>query len=311
MSTRDLLEYTYFLNLVLSIAGLAIMWRRRSISAFGPLAAFLMSDAISLLIVIPLMFFRKFTGLPLMLAYRIYFYTTWTFFAVESALLLVVIYTVFHQAMKPLMGLHRIGGIVFRWVAGVSVVVSACIAFGPFLFRTLFQPGIASVPLVSTQIQQGIDILTLCLLLFVCVSVKPLGLTYRSHIFGISVGLGVFATVQLAATAWYAPSLSIYAPVYVATGIGTCVCYAIWGIYFAIPQPKRQMVLLPTTSPYFMWNRIAEALGDEPGDVAVAGFKPDSLTPAEMAVITAQTSHAKRRREAEAREAAEHELATR
>jgi hypothetical protein len=165
--------------------------------------------------------------------------------------------------------------------------------------------------MIAAQVQQGIDVLTLCLLLFVCFSVKPLGLTYRSHIFGISLGLGVFATVQLAATAWYAPSLSVYAPVYVATGIGTCVCYAIWGVYFAIPQPKRQMVLLPTTSPYFMWNRIAEALGDEPGDVAVAGFKPDSLTPAEMAVITAQTSHAKRRREAEALKAEEHELATR
>jgi hypothetical protein len=286
------------------------MLKRRAHRVFRALTVFLIADAVNLLVVIPLLFFRKSTGIPLPIAYDIYVYSTWFFFAVESALLLAVIYSVFHQAMQPLMGLHRIGGIVFRWVTGVSVALSVCIAFGPLLFRTL-RAGGASFAMVSAQLQQGIDVLTLCLLLFVCFSVKPLGLTYRSHIFGISLGLGIYATVQLAATAWYAPSLSIYAPVYVATGIGTCVCYAIWGIYFAIPQPKRQMVLLPTTSPYFMWNRIAEALGDEPGDVAVAGFKPDSLTPAEMAVITAQTSHAKRRREAEAREAAEHELATR
>jgi hypothetical protein len=311
MNSRDFLQYAYFLILVLSVAVLATMSRKRSLSAFPALSLYLAVDLANILVSGPILFFRKYTGLPLVLAYQIYFYSTWIFFAIESALLLAVIYSVFYKAMHPLIGLHKIGKIVFRWVAGVSVVLSFCIAFGPMLFRTLFQPGFSSVALVSTQIQLGIDVLTLCLLLFVCFSIKPLGLTYRSHIFGISLGLGVFATVQLAATAWYAPSLSVYAPVYVATGIGTCVCYAIWGVYFAIPQPKRQMVLLPTTSPYFMWNRIAEALGDEPGDVAVAGFKPDSLTPAEMAVITAQTSHAKRRREAEALKAEEHELATR
>ncbi len=310
MNTRDMLEYTHLLMLCLCVGSLAMMWRRRAFSAFSALAFFLAVEVVNESLVIAILFFRRYTGLGLSQAFSLYFYATWTFFALESALLIAVIYSVFHQAMNPLIGLHKIGRIVFRWVAGVSVALSVCIAFGPLLFRTLHEGG-ASYAMVCAQIQQGIDVLTLCLLLFVCFSVKPLGLTYRSHIFGISLGLGVLATVQLAATAWYAPALSLYAPVYVATGIGCCTCYAIWGVYFAIPQPKRQMVLLPTTSPYFMWNRIAEALGDEPGDVAVAGFKPDSLTPAEMAVITAQTSHAKRRREAEAREAAEHELATR
>jgi hypothetical protein len=186
-----------------------------------------------------------------------------------------------------------------------------CIAFGPFLFWMLSSRGAFSVTMITGQIQQGISVLTLCLLLFVCFSVKPLGLTYRSHIFGISLGLGVIAALELVATAWYAPGQSLYAPVYTVRCFGICVGFVIWAAYFLVPQPKRQMVLLPTTSPYFMWNRIAEALGDEPGDVAVAGFKPDSLTPAEMAVITAQTSRAKKRREAEAKEAAEQELVAR
>lgn len=46
------------------------------------------------------------------------------------------------------------------------------------------------------------------------------------------------------------------------------------------------MILLPTTSPFFTWNRISEALGDEPGFVAVAGFKPQMLAAAEMKVLT-------------------------
>ena len=50
------------------------------------------------------------------------------------------------------------------------------------------------------------------------------------------------------------------------------------------------MILLPTTSPFFFWNRISEILGDAPGQVAVAGFTPDMLAPAEIEMLTAATS---------------------
>jgi hypothetical protein len=53
------------------------------------------------------------------------------------------------------------------------------------------------------------------------------------------------------------------------------------------------MVLLPTTSPYFLWNRISEALGDQPGHVAVSGFKPEMLHPTELMVLTAQSNAAR------------------
>jgi hypothetical protein len=55
------------------------------------------------------------------------------------------------------------------------------------------------------------------------------------------------------------------------------------------------MILLPTTSPFFLWNRISEALGDEPGFVAVAGFKPDMLAPAELVAFTAGSKFARER----------------
>jgi hypothetical protein len=72
-----------------------------------------------------------------------------------------------------------------------------------------------------------------------------------------------------------------------------------WGTYFALPVPERKMILLPTTSPFFLWNRVSEALGDHPGFVVVAGFKPEMLAPAELTVFTAAS---KRVREREAQE---------
>ena len=50
------------------------------------------------------------------------------------------------------------------------------------------------------------------------------------------------------------------------------------------------MILLPTTSPFFFWNRISEILGDAPGQVAVAGFTPEMLAPAEIEMLTSATA---------------------
>jgi hypothetical protein len=228
------------------------------------------------------------------------------YFIAESVFLIAVIYTVFRLAMRPLVGLHNIGKVVFRWVAGVSLLLSLAFAVGPHLVLS-GSTAAARYANISGQLEQGISVLILCLLLFVCFSVKPLGLTYRSHIFGVSLGLGVYATVQLVEAAWLATTqaTSVYSPVYLFTTVGGCVAFLVWGTYFAMPEPKRGMVLLPTTSPYFLWNRISEALGDNPGQVAVAGFKPEMLHPTELMVLTAQSKAARDKHQRARGEAAE------
>jgi hypothetical protein len=58
-----------------------------------------------------------------------------------------------------------------------------------------------------------------------------------------------------------------------------------WSAYFAFPEPKRRIIVLPTTSPFLRWNQISMALGDEPGYVAVGGIPPDLFAPAELEVM--------------------------
>jgi hypothetical protein len=307
MTTKLLLEYSIFVDLFITIGVLTLMVRKSLLSEFSFLAALLavacIEDGSSIL----LLFFRKSLGISSIRAYDIYFYSHWVISFVECALLLLVIYSVFRKAMKPLEGLHRAGKIIFRWVAGVSVALSLALVLGPHT------TGSYAMATLISQIQQGSSILILCLLLFVCFSTKYLGLTYRSHIFGVSLGLGIFAAVSLIESAWIAGGTgnTVYSTVYVFATLGSCVTSLVWGTYFALPEPARKMVLLPTTSPFFLWNRISEALGDAPGFVAIAGFKPDMLAPAELTVLTAGSKWSREREVARKREAAEDEEAER
>jgi hypothetical protein len=311
VDTKLLLEYAMFAEVFVEISILILMVRKHLLRDFYFLAAFLAVCCFETSISIPLLFFRKYLGISKVLCYDIYFYSHWVLFFVESALLMLIIYSVFRKAMKPLEGLHRAGKIVFRWVCGVSVALSLGMAMGPHVAGPFY------LATLSGQMQQGISILILCLLLFVCFTTRYLGLTYRSHIFGVSLGLGVFATVTLAESAWFSIAIgqTVYSPVYIFSALGSCAALLTWGTYFAMPEPERKMILLPTTSPFFLWNRISEALGDEPGFVAIAGFKPEMLAPAELTVFTAASKRARERkveeeiaeREAEASNTAAHQ----
>jgi hypothetical protein len=291
MNTKLLLEYSIFVDLFITVGVLIAMSRRRLLREFSLLAAFLAVNCLEEGSSILLLFFRRHLGISNIRAYDIYLYSHWVFFFAESALLVLVIYSVFRKAMKPLEGLHRAGKIIFRWVGGVSVALSLGLALGPHA------AGSYTMATLTSQMQQGISILILCLLLFVCFSTRYLGLTYRSHIFGVSLGLGVFATVSLIESAWTAGGTgqTLYSSVYVFSTLGSCAALLTWAGYFALPEPERKMILLPTTSPFFLWNRISEALGDEPGFVAIAGFKPDMLAPAELTAFTAGSKRARER----------------
>jgi hypothetical protein len=289
MTVKLWLEYANFLGLTISVMCLVVLWRKRAMADFKMLTAFVASEVINDVVLIPILFFRKALGIPYSVATHVNFYASWTIFVVQTALLIGIVYGVFHLAMKPLKGLHQMGKLAFRWVGSVAILLSLALGLGPHLSSPGYSLTSAWISAMS-HIMQGVSILILCLLLFVCFTIKPLGLTFRSRIFGVSLGLGVYATVQLVAGAWTSVSQtsSVYSPINLLNALGAIVGYSIWLTYFAMPEPERRMILLPTTSPYFFWNAISEALGDDPGHVVVAGFTPSVLAKAELNLLTEQ-----------------------
>ncbi len=231
------------------------------------------------LICIPLLAFGGHGIIERHAAYQIYFYVYWTSFALEAILSLLVIYSIFKLAMAPLKGLQTLGMLVFRWVAAISIAVAIGVAVTPHLSGTKFMVA------MITQLQQTSSILTLCLLLFVCFAIRPMGLSFRSRIFGVSLGLGFLATINLVNSAWIAHNPSMYSLFSVINGVAVGLTLMTWSAYFAFPEPKRRIIVLPTTSPFLRWNQISLALGDDPGYVAVGGIPPELFAPAELEVM--------------------------
>ncbi len=209
-------------------------------------------------------------------AYDLYFYTFWSSYLVETLLGFGIIYGVYCLAMAPLKGLQGLGVVMFRWAFAIALAVSVSTGLGPHAL---------GMPLLTTAIQQLMrtqSVLTLCLLLFVCLAARPLGLSYRSRVFGVSLGLGVLAVSDLMQVAW---TPGMQSPSQFVLSASVCLAFVIWAVFFALPEPRRRMIVLPTTSPFLRWNQISLALGDSPGFVVVNEVHPEMFAPAELEIM--------------------------
>lgn len=276
MSLADLFKLGYF-EILLSLIGTVVVIWRKQLREYWSLASYLAVHALSGLILLPMYAIAHRPGSPFRVAYNVAFYTYWVSFAIESVLALVVIYCIFRLAMAPLRGLQTLGMLIFRWAGAISIAVALGSAFTPH------ESGTRYIMAAISQLQRTQSILTLCLLLFVCFAIRPMGLSFRSRIFGISLGLGLMATNNLVRAAWLANKPQMNTVSDLINGAMSCIVIALWTIYFALPEPERRMIVLPTTSPLLRWNQISQALGDDPGHVALTGM--DSFAPSELEIL--------------------------
>ena len=267
-----------YLEMFAYLGTLIVICHRRQLKQFGYLSAYLLVRLCSGVI----LFLAMSEGgkwMPVRTAYLIYFYLYWFSYAAEAALGFGIIYSIYNLAMAPLKGLQRLGRLMFRWAASIAVAVSVATAISPHETSNGFMMRL------FTQLQQTQSILTLCLLLFVCLAIRPMGLSHRSKIFGVSLGLGVMAATDLVLSAWLPHFKTMKSWHSIISSVAILTTLSIWTVYFAIPEPKRRMIILPTTSPFLRWNQISLALGDDPGFVVVGEMTPDMFAPAEVEVM--------------------------
>jgi len=129
------------------------------------------------------------------MSYADYFYAYWVAQAVSVTLGFTVIYEVYCRIFQNYDALRQLASVFFGGAAVVLLLVAVLTA--------AFAPGTDAPGIVRAVVllERSVRMMQCGLLMFLFVLSFYFGLPWRSHIFGIALGFGVFATIELAAVA--------------------------------------------------------------------------------------------------------------
>ena len=166
--------------LELFLAGI-LYWRRLH-RTFPLFFAYIVSQVVNFLILFPI--YRYDNGRP-------YFFAYWITAGVSLAIGFKVIHEIFLDVLRPYPNLKDLGTLLFKWAGLVMLLVAIVVTA-------------ASQPGGDTILGQGVIIGQRCvrfiqcgLIFFLLFFSRHLGISRRQYSFGIALGFGGFATVEL------------------------------------------------------------------------------------------------------------------
>ena len=134
---------------------------------------------------------RSWPGTP----YRVYFYSFWVSECLGAALGIAVAYEIYQQIFTSYPGLQRLGRLMFHGCASVMVLVAV------WAGASSSAPGFARVVSSLLVLSMGSMVVRVGLIGFLFAFASTLRLTWRHYAFGIAMGLGLYTSVELAASA--------------------------------------------------------------------------------------------------------------
>ncbi len=166
--------------LELSLAGV-LFWRRLH-RTFPVFFAYVVFQVVNFALLFPI--YRYHNGRP-------YFYAYWISAAISLAIGFKVIHEIFLDVLRPYPNLNDLGTLLFKWAGLVMLLVAIVVTAAS-------QPGSDTVLGQAVIIGQRCMRFIQCgLILFLLFFSRHLGVSRRQYSFGIALGLGSFAAVEL------------------------------------------------------------------------------------------------------------------
>ncbi len=242
----------FFLWAVLGI----LFWNKGLHRRFPAMGYYLALRAISGPLMLLLLYEASQPGSPVRyhLLYKVYSIDFYATYLVAAVLLFFIYIEVFRAAMAPFPGIARLSVAVFPWVAFASVIVSLSSAFYAHQFP-------CAMGSIVCGVERAVGVLSLCLLVFLCLSMKALRLSVRDLSFGITLGFGVMSSGDFVMASWASHIKSLSDPVEFVYESLILAALAVWTTYSILPEPARKPILVPANSTIYRWNEIATALG--------------------------------------------------
>jgi hypothetical protein len=173
---------------VLELFLVGVMFWRRLHRTFPVFFAYVVFQVLNFLVLFPIYKFGSTMA---------YFYAYWISMAISLAIGFMVIHEIFLDVFRPYHTLKDLGTVLFKWAALVMLLVAVVV--------TASSQGGQDSPLVQAVIigQRCVRVIQCGLILFLLVFSRYLGVSWRQHSFGIALGLGGFATVDLVGLALF------------------------------------------------------------------------------------------------------------
>jgi hypothetical protein len=181
---------------------------------------------------------------------KLYFYSYWLMEAAGVALGFAVVYEIFSNVFSSHLALRRLATVIFRCVLALLVCVGVVVLVKhtPFSFRA-----ITSAVVIAEESARIIEVgLLMCLFLLS----SAFGLHWRQQVFGVALGLGLFAAVELITiTVWGQTGKPAHDFLNVVRILGFNTSLLIWIGYLLAPERSAAKVELPQRSQLEQWNQ--------------------------------------------------------
>jgi len=130
--------------------------------------------------------------------YPALFYVSWFSTAISVALGFKVIHEAFLDVFRPFHTLRDLGTVLFKWAGLVMLLVAGVVSVSTNSSDT--PPWVQAI----TTAQRSVRIIQVGMVLFLLFFARYLGVSRRQHSFGIALGFGTFAFVELTLIASWA-----------------------------------------------------------------------------------------------------------
>ena len=224
-----ILCYTLWIAHPILQTGIAVaMFRRGQHLQFKFFFAYIVAQILTFPIVFPAYLYSRTV---------LFFYVSWIATAISVALGFKVIHEAFLDVFRPFHTLRDLGTVLFKWAGLVMLLVAGVVSVSTNSSDTA--PWVEAI----MTAQRCVRIVQVGMVLFLLFFARYLGVSRRQHSFGIALGFGTFAMVELVLIAsWVGYHLSD-----VSMGVVNMAAYnctlLIWLGYTLVKSPARDALI--------------------------------------------------------------------
>ena len=178
-----------------------------------------------------------------------YFYTFWIFEAVGIVLGLAVVREIFANLFSPHPALRKLAKMIFRVVMTGLIVLAAAILYA----RSGDAIGIANAVLLAAGAARIVEVGAI---MFLFLSTSAFGLHWRQNVFGIALGLGMYAAVELVTVTFMTRVTPAIAQVLsLIHSLAFDFSLLVWLGYLLAPERATSSAEIPKRAQLEQWNQ--------------------------------------------------------